>query len=138
MEHVRIWIAIAAISIEALAIAIMVGFIAIATVRWLIHMSQIGEAAYERYRVAVGKSLMVGLELLIGADIIRTVALDSSLNNIAILSALVVVRTFLSWTLTVEVDGRWPWQKGRSPPDHQRSGAVHAPSHESTAALTET
>ena len=119
MENVRTWITIAATSIEALAIAVMVGFIAIATVRWLVHASRIGEAAYERYRVAVGKSLMAGLELLIGADIIRTVALDTSLKNIAILSALVLVRTFLSWTLTVEVDGRWPWEKGRSVAEHQ-------------------
>jgi uncharacterized membrane protein len=52
--------------------------------------------------------LLVGLELLVAADIIRTVALDPSLINVAILSALVLVRTFLGWTLTVEVEGRWP------------------------------
>ena len=137
MDNVRTWIAIAATSIEALAITVMVGFIAIATVRWIIHMGQIGEAGFERFRVAIGKSLMAGLELLIGADIIRTVALDSSLNNIAILSALVLVRTFLSWTLTVEVDGRWPWQKGRSLAEHQRSGATLTPSHGGSAAQTD-
>jgi uncharacterized membrane protein len=69
------------------------------------------EQAYERYRVVLGKTLLVGLELLVAADIIRTVALDLTLKNIALLGALVLVRTFLGWTLTVEVEGRWPWQK---------------------------
>jgi uncharacterized membrane protein len=61
----------------------------------------------------LGKAMLVGLELLVAADIIRTVALDSTLANIATLGALVVVRTFLGWTLTLEVEGRWPWQRGK-------------------------
>ena len=69
------------------------------------------DRAHERYRIAAGKSLLVGLELLIAADIIRTVALDAPLESVGILSALVFIRTFLGWTLTIEVEGRWPWQK---------------------------
>lgn len=111
METIRIWIEISAVAIEVLAVAIMVCFIAWVTIRWLIHIRQVGEAAYSRYRVAIGQSLLVGLELLVAADIIRTVALTPSLTNVAVLSALVLVRTFLGWTLTVEVEGRWPWQK---------------------------
>ena len=57
------------------------------------------EEAYERYRVVLGKTLLVGLELLVAADIIRTVALDLTLINIALLGALVVVRTFLGWSI---------------------------------------
>jgi uncharacterized membrane protein len=110
MELVRDSIAFAAAGIEALAVAIMVGFIVFATVRWVLHLGQNVGGAYERYRVAVGKALLVGLELLVAADIIRTVALDASLMNVGILSALVLIRTFLGWTLTVEVEGRWPWQ----------------------------
>jgi len=115
----RTWIEIAAAGIEALAVVIMVGFIAIATVRWLIHAGRIGEGAYERYRVAVGKSLLVGLELLIAADIIRTVALKASVMSVAILSALVLIRTFLGWTLTLDVESRWPWQKETAVAEHQ-------------------
>jgi uncharacterized membrane protein len=111
MEYARTWIEMAAAGIEALAVAIMVSFIAIVTIRWLIHIGQKANRAYERYRVAVGKSLLVGLELLIAADIIRTVALDASLQSVGVLSALVFIRTFLGWTLTIEVEGRWPWQK---------------------------
>ncbi len=69
------------------------------------------EGTYERYRVLLGKTLLIGLELLVAADIIRTVALDSLLINIELLADLVLVRTFLGWTLTVEVEGHWPWQK---------------------------
>jgi uncharacterized membrane protein len=61
----------------------------------------------------IGKSLLVGLELLVAADIIRTVTLDTTLASIAALGALVVVRTALSWSVTVEVEGRWPWQPER-------------------------
>lgn len=111
MEHARTWIEMAAVGIETLAVAIMVSFIAIVTVRWLFHIGRKADRAHETYRVAVGKSLLVGLELLIAADIIRTVALDASLESIGVLGALVLIRTFLGWTLTVEVEGRWPWQK---------------------------
>lgn len=111
MEPLRGWIIDAATGIEALAVAIMVTFIVIVTARWLFHSLQDVEGAYKRYRAALGKSLLIGLELLVAADIIRTVALDASLNNIMMLGALVLVRTFLGWTLTVEVEGHWPWQK---------------------------
>ncbi len=110
-EALREWIDAASQGIEALAVAIMVIFIVVGTARWLLHSGKQIEGAYERYRVVLGKSLLVGLELLVAADIIRTVALDATLMNLATLAGLVLVRTFLGWTLTVEVEGRWPWQK---------------------------
>jgi len=134
MEHVRTWIEVAAAGIEALAVAIMVGFIAIATVRWLIHASRIGEGVYERYRVAVGKSLLVGLELLIAADIIRTVALEASVISVAILSALVLIRTFLGWTLTLDIESRWPWQNRATVVEDKGAGPIYPPSRQTLAA----
>lgn len=113
MESMRAWVEMAAAGIEALAVAVMVGFILIVTLRWFLHIGRQQERAYERYRASVGRSLLVGLELLVAADIIRTVALDTSPANVATLAALVLVRTFLGWTLTVEVEGRWPWQKAK-------------------------
>ena len=59
----------------------------------------------------LGKGLLLGLEILVAADVIRTVALEPTSENIAALGLLVVVRTFLSWSLVVEVESRWPWQK---------------------------
>lgn len=110
MEHLHDWVELAANFIEALAVVIMVGFILIGTAKWLFLSGRGVEKAYERYRVVLGKTLLVGLELLVAADIIRTVALDLTLLNIATLGALVLVRTFLGWTLSVEVEGHWPWQ----------------------------
>jgi uncharacterized membrane protein len=110
-------IEMAAQGIEALAVLIMVLFILVGTVGWLFRSKQGIETAFPRYRVILGKAMLVGLELLVAADIIRTVALDTTLLNIGTLGALVVVRTFLGWTLTLEVEGHWPWQP--APPKQQ-------------------
>lgn len=96
-----------------MAVAIMLSFILIGTTRWLFHSAQKVEGAYERYRVVLGKTLLIGLELLVAADIIRTVAFDLTLMNISLLGGLVAVRTFLGWTLTVEIEGHWPWQRAK-------------------------
>jgi hypothetical protein len=68
----------------------------------------------------LGKALLVGLELLVAADIINTVAFALTLPNLTLLAGLVVVRTTLGWTLTVEVEGHWPWQETKE--SHSGSG----------------
>ena len=73
--------------------------------------------AYSDLRRDLGKAILVGLELLVAADIIRSVALDPTFATIGVLGLIVVVRTFLSWSLELEVNGRWPWQSSRSPND---------------------
>jgi uncharacterized membrane protein len=70
--------------------------------------------AYRTLRTGIGKAILLGLELLVAADIVRTVALDPTLANIGILGLIVVVRTFLSWSLEVEITGEWPWRRARS------------------------
>jgi uncharacterized membrane protein len=67
--------------------------------------------AYGSLRKGFGRAILVGLELLVAADIIRTVAIEPSLQNVGVLGLIVVIRTFLSWSLAVEVNGRWPWQQ---------------------------
>jgi len=69
-----------------------------------------GHLAYERVRATFGRSILLGLELLVAGDIIRTVTVDQTLDNLLVLGLLVLIRTFLSWSLEVEIDGRWPWQ----------------------------
>ena len=113
MTTEREWIELAARGIQALAVVIMVVLILVETVRWIAHTRRGGEKAYEHYRVMLGKSLLIGLELLVAADIIETAAIQLTLLNLAILGALVIVRTALGWTLTLEVEGHWPWQRGR-------------------------
>jgi uncharacterized membrane protein len=77
------------------------------------------EEAYRIVRTVFGRSILLGLEFLVAADIIRTVAVQPSLQNVAVLGLIVLIRTFLSFSLEVEIDGRWPWQHavlGRTTP----------------------
>jgi uncharacterized membrane protein len=68
------------------------------------------EVAYRVYRQQVGKAILLGLEFLVAGDIIRTVAVAPTFAGVGVLAILVAVRTFLSFTLDVELSGRWPWQ----------------------------
>jgi uncharacterized membrane protein len=68
--------------------------------------------AYRDYRRGLGQALLLGLELLVAADIIRTVAVTPTLQSVAVLAVIVLIRTFLSWSLEVEVNGRFPWKEG--------------------------
>jgi uncharacterized membrane protein len=76
--------------------------------------------SYRVYRQQVGKAILLGLEFLVAGDIIRTVAVDPSFTGVGVLAILVAVRTFLSFTLEVELEGRWPWQSRRTPSDSPR------------------
>jgi uncharacterized membrane protein len=67
--------------------------------------------AYRRYRERLGQAILLGLEFLVAADIIGTVAVDPTFRNVGILAAIVSIRTFLSFALEVEIQGRWPWQQ---------------------------
>jgi uncharacterized membrane protein len=66
---------------------------------------------YNGFRAALGRAMLLGLEILIAADVVRTAALSPTLLNFEALGVLVVVRTFLSWSIVVEIEGRWPWQR---------------------------
>ena len=68
---------------------------------------------YSDYRLQLIRTLLLGLEVLVAADIIRTVAVSPSLTSVAVLAAIVAIRTFLSWSLILEMEGKWPWQRGK-------------------------
>lgn len=70
---------------------------------------------YGPFRRFLGRSILLGLELLVAADIIRTVAVTPTLESVAVLGLIVVIRTFLSFSLELEITGRWPWQKQPDP-----------------------
>jgi uncharacterized membrane protein len=74
-----------------------------------------GDAGFDEFKRHIARALLLGLDVLIAADIIRTVTLEPTLDNVAALGLLIVVRTFLTWTLVVEAEGRWPWQPPRRP-----------------------
>jgi uncharacterized membrane protein len=84
-----------------------------------------GEGAgsvYRTIRAVFARSILLGLEFLVAADIIRTVAVQPSLENVAVLGLIILIRTFLSFSLEVELDGRWPWAGASSGPP----AAAHA------------
>ena len=78
--------------------------------------------AYSDLRRDLGKTILVGLELLVAADIISSVAINPTFVTIGVLGLIVLIRTFLSWSLEVEVNGRWPWQSSRSPNEDSSCG----------------
>ena len=70
---------------------------------------------YTRFRRVLGRAILLGLELLVAADIIKTVAVTPTLDSVVVLAIIVLIRTFLSWSLELEISGRWPWQKRGAP-----------------------
>ena len=106
----RRWIEMASIGIELLAVAVIVGSVAFGSVHFLLDLSKRATDSYSAYKNLIGRSLLLGLEFLVAADVIRTVALELTPRNIGMLGALVVIRTFLSWSVVVETEGHWPWQ----------------------------
>lgn len=106
-----------AVGIEVLAVLIIVVSIAIATLTYvtLRFKRQDAQRGYERYRAQLGAGLLLGLEILVAADVIRTVALEQTLESVGTLGVLVLIRIVLSWSIVVEIEQRWPWQREGTP-----------------------
>jgi uncharacterized membrane protein len=113
------WIELAALAIEIVAVAIIIGAIFYSIFHYLYRsiLDPEAEGQYQKLKVRLGKALLLGLEILVAADIIRTVALEATLESVMVLGLLVLIRTFLSWALVVEIEGRWPWQPKREDED---------------------
>ena len=77
--------------------------------------------AYRRYRADLGRAILLGLEFLVAADIIGTVAITPTFASVGVLAAIVVIRTFLSFSLEVEINGHWPWQRSWLESEHPQS-----------------
>ena len=110
---------------ELLGIGVIVFGAVIAIAKFVVQLATArgGEADRERdlitrFRRTLGRSILTGLELLVAADIIRTVAVDPTLESVLVLGLIVIIRTFLSFSLEVEIDGRWPWQAAKAK-DHE-------------------
>jgi len=114
-EGILTWVEYAALAIDVLAVAIIVVAILGATIRYLFQAALHPgiKDRYQKLKVSLGRTLLLGLEILVAADIVRTVALEATLESVLVLGLLVLIRTFLSWALVVEIEGRWPWQPER-------------------------
>ena len=97
--------------VDAGGVAIVVMGVVVATVLSVVKLMHREANAYESYRRLLGRSILLGLELLVAADIIRTVAVTPTFQSVGVLAVIVVIRTFLSFALELEITGRWPWQK---------------------------
>jgi uncharacterized membrane protein len=102
-------------SVDVAGVAVIVVGVAWATVVAVVRLVQRGTGVYEEYRRLLGRSILLGLEFLVAADIIRTVAIDPTFYNVGVLAVIVIIRTFLSFSLELEITGRWPWQKPSAP-----------------------
>lgn len=105
VEAAGAWIDFAGVCV--IVVGVLIASIAFVR-RW--RGSDLAEA-YVAYRHNLGRAILLGLELLIAADIIRTVAVAPTLDNVLLLGLIVLIRTFLSVALEVELEGRWPWRR---------------------------
>ncbi len=106
-------------AVDALGVLIIVVGAVLATGRFVGGAKGSFAESYRSYRQGLGRAILLGLEFLIAGDIIRTVVVAPTLENVLILALIVIIRTFLSMALQLEVEGRWPWNRGeelRNPP----------------------
>jgi uncharacterized membrane protein len=97
-------------TIDAAGVVVIVTGATIAFAASAVRLSRHESDVYRRFRQRLGQAILLGLELLVAGDIVRTVA-SPNLTSVAILASIVLIRTFLSFSLEVETTGRWPWQK---------------------------
>ena len=102
------WIHLTGVGIEIFGIFIIVAGIIWST-RYIYGRRIVSR--YDSYKISIGRSLLLGLEVLVAADIVKTIAIELTFASLGLLAGLVLVRTFLSWTLILEIEGRWPWQR---------------------------
>jgi uncharacterized membrane protein len=110
MEHVAVGVELVGVGVLVVGLA----WSAVGAVRGL-RRSVAGRAVYQGLRESIGGTLLLGLEILVAADLIKTVAVSPTLSNVAVLGIIVLIRTFLSFSLQVEIEGMPPWRRGRAP-----------------------
>lgn len=98
-------------AVDAVGVLIIVIGAVIATAHFAANGRSDFGSAYRAYRQGLGRAILLGLEFLIAGDIIRTVVVAPTLENVLILALIVIIRTFLSMALQLEVEGRWPWHR---------------------------
>lgn len=113
-----------AIEIGGIAIIVLGLLGATIAVIWQVLRGRSGSEAFDLYRSNLGRAILLGLEFLVAADIINTVAIDPTLQSLLILGGIVLIRTFLSFSLEVEIEGRWPWNRHKAEDERSSSRAA--------------
>ena len=114
------WIALV---IEAAGVAVIVLGAVAAIAVFLLRLARRSDwsGTYHAFRTSLARAILLGLEFLVAADIIGTVAVEPTLRNLSVLGLIVLIRTFLSFSLEVEINGRWPGQAARGAEEPPRS-----------------
>lgn len=111
MDHFRHVIEIIGVAIDSAGVLVVVLGALIATGRFLIQRAKAPGEGYRLYRQDLGRAILLGLEFLIAGDIIRTVVVAPTLQNVLVLGLIVLIRTFLSLSLQLEIEGKLPWSR---------------------------
>lgn len=120
MEEYRQFIGLLGLILESVGVFVIIAGACYACWRYLSARQDSVIRSYHHLRVDLGRSILLGLEFLIAGDIIRTVSVQPNLENVGLLGLIVLIRTFLSMALHVQVEGRWPWQEtSRTAPERQ-------------------
>ena len=114
--QVREFVELAGTGAEIAGVALIISGLVIASARYLLPAASGGVPRYQRYRQDLGRAILLGLEVLVAADIVRTVAFTPTMDSVIVLAMIVAIRTFLSWSLALELEGRWPWQRSAEAP----------------------
>jgi uncharacterized membrane protein len=107
------WIEAIGRIVDAAGVAVIAGGVALVSIIALRRLTRREPDVYMSFRQQLGRAILLGLELLVAADIIRTVAVAPTIESVLVLGVIVLVRTFLSFSLEVELTGHWPWQAAR-------------------------
>ena len=120
-QKIRDFIHFAGLLVDVGGVAVILLGAIVSTGAYLLSVLR-GESSIQLYRKNVGRSLLLGLEFLVGGDIIRTVSVaHPDLMDVIVLGAIVAIRTAMSWAMEVEVDGRWPWRGAHGEDDRGKS-----------------
>ncbi len=129
-------------TVDGVGVLLVVAGALLATGRFLYRVAQHEATPYRLYRQDLGRAILLGLEFLVAGDIIRTVVVAPTLENVITLGGIVLIRTFLSFSLELELEGRWPWQ-GRAdlptasrPPGEDAQPGENAPVDLSSAPVS--
>ena len=109
-EKIQEYVELVALIIEVAGVLVMIIGPLFALWRYFLGQHEDG-SSYRTFRHDLGKAILLGLEFLVAGDIIATVSTDPTMNNVLVLGMIVLIRTFLSLSLQVELEGKWPWQK---------------------------
>src|SRR5512133_4140657 len=111
MEYFRQIMEVVGTSVDGVGVFIVAGGMVVATVRLAARRAHETGNYYSLYRQDVGRAILLGLEFLIAGDIIRTVVVAPTLQNVVVLGMIVLIRTFLSLSLQLEIEGKLPWRR---------------------------